>query len=58
MQNQSNHNDTQPSDPETDMELAGVLSAISVVSKRLARKLMLLSVQEEMAKGEKSDGQN
>lgn len=58
MQNQSNHNNTRPRDPETDMELAGVLSAISVVSKRLARKLMLLTVQEEMTKGEKSDGQN
>jgi len=32
-------------DPELDEELAGILTAISVVSKRLAKKLMLLQRQ-------------
>ena len=34
-------------DRETDEELADVLTAISVVSKRLARKLAALSRQDE-----------
>ena len=58
MQNQTNQNDTQSRDHELDEELAGILTAISVVSKRLARKLMTLSRQEEIAKGGKSDGQD
>lgn len=58
MQTQTNQNDTQSRDHELDEELAGILTAISVVSKRLARKLMTLSRQEEIAKGEKSDGQD
>jgi len=58
MQTQTNQNDTQPRDHELDEELAGILTAISVVSKRLARKLMTLSRQEEIAKGGKSDGQD
>jgi hypothetical protein len=37
---------------ELDVELAGILTAISIVSKRLARKLMLLSRQD----GSKEEG--
>jgi len=57
MQNQANQNDTQSQDPEMDEELADVLTAISVVSKRLAKKLTTLS-QQENEKGGKPDGQN
>jgi len=42
----------------SDEELADVLTAISVVSKRLARKLQQLSRQDESkTKGGKTDGQ-
>ncbi|MBW8381594.1 MAG: hypothetical protein K0M69_03590 [Youngiibacter sp.] len=58
MQTQTNQNDTQPRDHDMDEELAGILTAISVVSKRLAKKLMTLSKQEGMAKGGKPDGQD
>ena len=45
-------------DPENlDEELADVLTAISVVSKRLARKLNMLS-QQEKEEGGKSSEQN
>ena len=57
MQNQANQTDTQSRDPEMDEELADVLTAISVVSKRLAKKLITLS-QQEKEKGGKTDGQN
>jgi hypothetical protein len=57
MQNQANQTDTQSRDPEMDEELADVLTAISVVSKRLAKKLTALS-QQEKEKGGKPDGQN
>lgn len=43
----------------TDEELADVLTAISVVSKRLARKLQQLPRQDEPAtEGGKTDGQD
>lgn len=57
MQNQANQTDTQGRDPEMDEELADVLTAISVVSKRLAKKLTTLS-QQEKEKGGNPDGQN
>ncbi len=57
MQNQADQTDTQSRDPEMDEELADVLTAISVVSKRLAKKLTTLS-QQEKEKGGKPDGQN
>lgn len=41
-------------DRETDEELAEVLTAISVVSKRLARKLSILSRQDR----DKTEGGN
>ena len=49
--------DAQNYDPDMDEELADVLTAISVVSKRLAKKLTTLS-QQEKEKGGKPDGQN
>jgi hypothetical protein len=59
MQTQTNQNDTQTRDYDLDEELVGILTAISVVSKRLARKLMVFPKQEEETeKGEKSDGQD
>jgi hypothetical protein len=58
MQTQTNKNDTQSRDHDLDEELAGILTAISVVSKRLAKKLMTFSRQEEIVKGGKSDGED
>lgn len=49
--------DTDNLDHEVNDELADVLTAISVVSRRLARKLILLSEQEKK-KGENLNGQN
>lgn len=54
MQKQVNQTDTQSRDPEMDEELADVLTAISVVSKRLARKLNMLSQQEKVKKREEN----
>ncbi len=48
---------TETLDHEVNEELADVLTAISVVSRRLARKLLLLSEQEKK-KGENLNGQN
>ncbi|MPN61349.1 hypothetical protein SDC9_209085 [bioreactor metagenome] len=42
----------------TDEELIGILTAISVVSKRLARKLTLLAEQSQFRGGGKADEQN
>lgn len=56
MQTQTKQTDTENRDLEMDEELADVLTAISVVSKRLARKLTKLSQQEkEKMEGEKTD---
>ena len=41
-----------------DEELVEVLTAISVVSMRLARKLALLAGQSKSMEGDKMDGQN
>ncbi|OQB13584.1 MAG: hypothetical protein BWY15_01659 [Firmicutes bacterium ADurb.Bin193] len=41
-----------------DGELIDVLTAISVVSKRLARKLKILADQSQHMEGGKSDEQN
>ena len=41
-----------------DEELVEVLTAISVVSMRLARKLALLAGQSKSMEGEKTDEQN
>jgi len=51
--------ETKHCDPAIDDELADVLTAISVVSKRLALKLMMLSLQEKQkTEGEKNDEQD
>lgn len=42
----------------TDEDLIGILTAISVVSKRLARKLTLLAEQSQFREGGKADEQN
>lgn len=59
MLTQAKQTDTESRDREMDEELADVLTAISVVSKRLARKLTTLSRQEkEKTEGGKSDEQD
>ena len=47
MQTKANDRDTDMRDAELDEELAGILTAISVVSKRLAKKLLALQKQKE-----------
>ena len=47
METQAKQTDIECRDREIDQELADVLTAISVVSKRLARKLTMLSRQNE-----------
>ena len=59
METQAKQTDTEYRDREIDEELADVLTAISVVSKRLARKLTMLSRRDEQkAEGGKSDEQD
>ncbi|CDX03461.1 Hypothetical protein DPCES_3575 [Desulfitobacterium hafniense] len=45
-------------DPELDEELAGILSAISIVSRRLARKLLTLQHQDAIKEGGEADEQD
>lgn len=45
MEPKANNADTVLRDSELDEELAGILTAISVVSKRLAKKLLSLQRQ-------------
>jgi NTP pyrophosphatase (non-canonical NTP hydrolase) len=52
MQIQAKQKDIENRDREMDEELADVLTAISVVSKRLARKLNTLSQQENREENE------
>ena len=47
MQIEPNEKNTEVRDVELDEELAGILTAISVVSKRLAKKLIALQKQKE-----------
>jgi NTP pyrophosphatase (non-canonical NTP hydrolase) len=57
MQTQDKHNENR--DTDMDEELADVLTAISVVAKRLARKLTTLSRPiKEKSEGGKSDEQD
>ena len=59
MDTNSNPMDTEQRSGELEEELAGVLIAISIVSRRLARKLAALSKQEALSKeGDKGHGQN
>jgi hypothetical protein len=51
--------DTASRDMELDEELAGILTAISIVSKRLAKKLLALQKQgEPTEEGGKPDEQD
>jgi len=59
MQSKTNNTGTELRDHALDEELAGILTAISVVSKRLAKKLLALQRQNESAgEGGASDGQD
>ena len=59
MQMQTKSVDTSSRDCQLNAELADVLTAISVVSKRLARKLTMLSEQDDRVKeGGTRDEQN
>jgi hypothetical protein len=59
MQTQTKAKDTNFRDQELDEELAGILTAISVVSKRLAKKLLTLQQQDtSQGKGGNLDGQD
>jgi len=59
METQAKQTDTKCRDREIDEELADVLTAISVVSKRLARKLTMLSRQDrKKTEGGNSDEQD
>lgn len=59
MQTKPNDRDTKLHNAELDDELAGILTAISVVSKRLAKKLLALQRQNESTKeGGAPDGQD
>ena len=49
---------TKPQGVAADEELVDVLTAISVVSMRLARKLTLLAGQRQSTEGGKTDEQN
>ena len=49
---------TKPGYSAADDELVDVLTQISVVSMRLARKLALLAGQSKSMEGEKTDEQN
>ena len=59
MQTKANERNAEMRDTELDEELAGILTAISVVSKRLAKKLLALQKQNEpTGEGGASDGQD
>ena len=59
MQTQANERNAEMRDAELDEELAGILTAISVVSKRLAKKLLALQRQKESTEeGGVPDGQD
>lgn len=50
--------ESRPNKAVTDEELIGVLTAISVVSRRLARKLIQLNQTSQSQEGGKRDEQN
>lgn len=47
METKAKNNDTDLRDVDLDEELAGILTAISIVSKRLAKKLLALQKRDE-----------
>ena len=59
MQTETKGIDTSLQDQEFNEEMAGILVAISVVSKRLAKKIMALEQQDrQKRKGGKPGGQD
>ncbi|MBS3946841.1 MAG: hypothetical protein KGZ57_00865 [Dethiobacter sp.] len=59
METRAKNTDTALRDGDLDEELAGILTAISVVSKRLAKKLLALQRRDESAgEGGVSDGKD
>ena len=59
MGSKANNPDTAFRDRDLDEELAGILAAISIVSKRLARKLLALKCRgESNDEGSDTDEQN
>ncbi len=47
MQSKTNNTDTELRDHDLDEELAGILTAISIVCKRLAKKLLAIQQRDE-----------
>ena len=47
METKAKNTDTDLRDVDLDEELAGILTAISIVSKRLAKKLLALQKRDE-----------
>ncbi|MFS2315909.1 hypothetical protein QUC22_06165 [Dehalococcoides mccartyi] len=59
MEIKANSTDTDLRDVDLDEELAGILTAISIVSKRLAKKLLALQKRDESTeKGGNPDEQD
>ncbi len=59
MPSKTNNTDTDLHDHDLDEELAGILTAISIVSKRLAKKLIALQQRyESIEEGGKADEQD
>lgn len=50
METKAKNTDTDLRDVDLDEELAGILTAISIVSKRLAKKLIALQKRDESTK--------
>jgi len=59
METKAKNTDTDLRDDDLDEELAGILTAISIVSKRLAKKLLALQRRDETTgEGGKPDEQD
>jgi hypothetical protein len=59
METKAKNTDTELRDVDLDEELAGILTAISIVSKRLAKKLLALQKRDESTeKGGNPDEQD
>jgi len=59
METKAKNTDTDLRDVDLDEELAGILTAISIVSKRLAKKLIALQQRDESTeKGGNPDEQD
>ena len=59
METKAKNTDTDLRDVDQEEELAGILTAISIVSKRLAKKLLALQKRDESTeKGGNPNGQD